>query len=625
MGISPKIREDIQSHLSLCMPPKDVSRFSNLNGAITAIKQDESCWQAPYSVAIHAFCLNQDDATLDDKSLLQDLIGYSMEPLEALLQCIGIPQDPEQSRVLFHTKLALGMLSIADGDVKRSQSLMHQVASTKLNNLFIHDTLMSYGGNLPNAEADTTQGKLLAAFAMLPILANKDWLELLYLMIEAASCQPGITPLQEMVSLLIDRWAAQCEEVDNSLEYESPDVDWIGVFTAAADVLALCEEIDSSASLPSDCEEASAQFLAWKLGQIVAKSCLHHRWSSDPFRVFKEFLDSPWVDWDYPDKHENFRRSLILALGLFSESKGTPHWPEAREIYVSMWKNSYAGTCHGLHPCEIGPDSDIYWAMRIGFADKMIEEKPSQSLITTKYELETPITDTADMRLQLMKSQQDSIRAILDRLPPTNREIRQGLEHQLRNTWKKLPSKVFSKLVKAEKFFRTEVDDDEAVVCYAKTVEAVFFEYFVQPLKSYLQERNRHGISLCFPPPRGREHKKLTTLSSSRPSLSEWGVILKMLLESKVLTDLGTKELRDFLREHFGMERLPDLRPLCDSIQKVQGYRGGSAHYREAESRYENELDELKEMRKLVLGIGQPSVIALIVQDFPKRSEEANR
>ncbi len=59
---------------------------------------------------------------------------------------------------------------------------------------------------------------------------------------------------------------------------------------------------------------------------------------------------------------------------------------------------------------------------------------------------------------------------------------------------------------------------------------------------------------------------------------------------------------------------MPDLCPLSRSLQMVQEYRSGSAHYQEAISRYEKEKWELEQMRNLVLGIGQDSVIAQISQ-----------
>ena len=80
-------------------------------------------------------------------------------------------------------------------------------------------------------------------------------------------------------------------------------------------------------------------------------------------------------------------------------------------------------------------------------------------------------------------------------------------------------------------------------------------------------------------------------------------------------------QLLEFMREHYGWQRLPDLRPFAQSLQAVQKYRGGSAHYQEAISRYDQETLELEEIRRLVLGIEQASVIAQIFKLFTPRQD----
>jgi len=66
------------------------------------------------------------------------------------------------------------------------------------------------------------------------------------------------------------------------------------------------------------------------------------------------------------------------------------------------------------------------------------------------------------------------------------------------------------------------------------------------------------------------------------------------------------------MRSHLGGSRLPDLRPLAQSLRLVQQYRSGSAHYQQATSRCEKKKWELEQMRALVLGIGKPSIIVQI-------------
>ena len=134
-----------------------------------------------------------------------------------------------------------------------------------------------------------------------------------------------------------------------------------------------------------------------------------------------------------------------------------------------------------------------------------------------------------------------------------------------------------------------------------------------------MQKRRWKQIAVCFPPPRGR--RTCNERALRKLSLPEWAENFAMISVSRVkgLEDLAMPQLLEFAKQHYGWQRLPDLRPLAQSLQTIQRYRGGSAHYREPTSRYEQETLDLEEMRRLVLGIEQASVITQIFRLFAPR------
>ncbi len=80
------------------------------------------------------------------------------------------------------------------------------------------------------------------------------------------------------------------------------------------------------------------------------------------------------------------------------------------------------------------------------------------------------------------------------------------------------------------------------------------------------------------------------------------------------LAGLGTVDLKQFMKGHFGELPLPSLRELSHSLRDFCQYRKDSAHAHIP--RYEEEIRELEQMRELVLGIKRASVITQIFQLF---------
>jgi len=266
---------------------------------------------------------------------------------------------------------------------------------------------------------------------------------------------------------------------------------------------------------------------------------------------------------------------------------------------------------------EVGTGTDLYWAMRIGFADQIlgtIEQtaaiSPQSEPILIMRDIETTKDIASTIALRQLKLQN-----ILDeRLPLGKREVRQQLQQRLFSMWSKLPAKVVDTLVKAEDYYRTGVNTDDAKVWFNKAIEASLNCCLVEPLASFVQKQDDKRIAVCYPPPRGVERK--TSFQLRKVPLWEWSNVFETLSMPvhQNLASVGAEDLKHFMKEYFGELPLRALKELSHSLQDFCQYRKDSAHSHP--SRYEEEIQELEQMRELVLGTKRSSVITQIFQLF---------
>jgi hypothetical protein len=180
--------------------------------------------------------------------------------------------------------------------------------------------------------------------------------------------------------------------------------------------------------------------------------------------------------------------------------------------------------------------------------------------------------------------------------------------------WEKLPAKVVDTMTRAENYYKTGVETDNAKVWFNRAVEASLNYCLVEPLVKFMQKRNYERIAVCFLPPRGVEHKTSHELHN-KMSLWDWSDVFGALSVpvNKDLASLGTQELKGIMKELFGELPLPALRELSRSLRDFCLRRdAGHDHV----PRHEEEIQELEQMRELVLGIKRPSLITQIFQLF---------
>ncbi len=376
MEISQEGKDAIRTTLRQFMSDDEAERFIDLEYTMDAIKQGRVCWQAPVSIGIHAAQLYLPDNGEGANAALSDLIGLSLEPLEALLQLLSAVPDEEtpmdeRARTLFHTHFSLGLLLLAKGEKQRAKAILHEVSGTKVS---IRGREFISGPDVIQCNTDIYQAKWHTAWNLLKESIRQkalDHEELLYALVEAAACAPPGAILTTVLSLtLLDKWTEKCNKPDTSQEDDYPDMGWLNLFTAASELFSFCSGADTAGDLPNKCEMYSPQYVAWEFGQIAGSFAVP--WSKNPLVIYDVFPDD-FRDDDFPSMWgpEPLFRALCPVQALLIEFAADRDWGKARQQYVEMWQICDRWNWAALS--EIGPESDLYWAIRIGFADKVKE------------------------------------------------------------------------------------------------------------------------------------------------------------------------------------------------------------------------------------------------------------
>jgi hypothetical protein len=612
METLPERPDPIKSFLSwLDMSDEDVARYSDLSYVLETIKKGELCWQAAASVGVHALVFGVLGETDNQKALAESLAGHALQQMEAVYEYL-IQQarqktlTDEQARMLFHVRVGLGFLLAARGEREAAKRFLHDMAATRLSR---HAGGYAYreGGDVVKYSEDMGRAKDLTAYVMCDVYAEtEDYEEALHLIAEAADTTGDRLELIPRAIDLLDRWAAKCPA---ALEptWDLPEF-MFDLLESAGRVLSVCQTADASGALPGDCEQGSAQFLAYKLGQLAA------RFATRDVYLWHAVLS----DFESPNA------VYLLVESLLSDCDPQRDWQRAREAYIKGWQLT---PCYqGIPAEEIGPHTDLYWAMRIGFADEML--KSTQALVPAESPPTFPdlasrmqaIQDTVTAtNLRLIKQQREDDRRRL----PTEEELCLFLKERLGTAWDNLPSDVTDALVSAEYGYRagwqSAIPTRAVLKGFHEAVEACFEWYFSRPFAAYLKERGLLHATVCWGVWRGQPERSPFEAGDPRClSLGRWAGAFKAVTNAGFSANENV-EVKAFLKHNWPDLGVDALRQLAASMRRVQDLRNRGEHPHSPPRPHHTERSETKEMRKLVLdpdGDGSSSIIARICRLF---------
>jgi hypothetical protein len=607
METLPEPQDPIKSFLSWFMSDEDVARYSDVECALETLKTDEVCWQAAVSIGMHAVVFGHFGETDKEKALVKNLAGYALEPMEALHQSLTQqarqqPLTDEQARMLFHLRFALGFLfQFGKGDPKRALGFLHEMAATQLSRF---GGGVGTGGDIVTYTDDMRRGKELAARLMSTLCAEMDnYTETLSVITRAADVTGDPLGLLGQVGDLLDRWAARCERIRQRENVDELDafVEWTVLLTQAGEVLSVCQHADTSGTLPGECRQDSAQFLAYKLGQLAA------RFASDNAHLWQDFMEES----DQPGGVD------FLVEALLCDLEARPDWHKLRDRYETGWRRTVVYDRASVE--EISPAIDLYWAMRIGFADKLLET--TQALVAAEPPAASPdrMQIIQDMLTGIGLRQLKQQREEDERLPPTEDAIEQCLRERLGDLWDNLPSDVADVLMHAEYSYEARMQSGtttrQVVMGFHDAVWACFQAYFLDRFIAFLEKEKWQSTRLSYRGWQDRwEEREFKPDNPTSLSIRGWASVLQVVADPE---HKGTENLqvKEFVKRSWPTLGRDVLKELAGSLHEVQDYRNPAVHRQWPPRSHHEERADLEAMRKLVLGT-EGGASSLIVQIY---------
>ena len=240
-------------------------------------------------------------------------------------------------------------------------------------------------------------------------------------------------------------------------------------------------------------------------------------------------------------------------------------------------------------PPHLNPQSNLYWAMRVGFADAHFDN-PAQQPVSPEdiaelmEDIRTITSSTAVRVLHTERNTEHLIDQVQDRLPPGDGFHYRLLEERLPDILTILPFQTVEYLVDAlrHKFAK---EWDECVLSLCKSVESMLYDVLCTRILEHPAYRE---LELVGP---GARNARRTYVPSdwNRIQISAWGAILR------TTTKQGRNaNLRVALCHTFPNADLDAMVKLNDEMTQIGKLRSSSSHHsqRSGEQRAKN-ADEL--------------------------------
>ena len=343
-----------------------------------------------------------------------------------------------------------------------------------------------------------------------------------------------------------------------------------------------------------ECPTATRQFWAWYYGNALGR-----------LMVARPSLRASLLDeieagaWD----------TCWHVAGVLFEA--APHsWDEYRERALKFYNASDIEyprqgprPWNAAQPPHLSAQSDLYWAMRVGFADantgNVEDRKSSLAGITDALErIETITSGTARHVLRAERGLDNLMDAVSERVMP-NHEYWYGLlQEELPDLVNSLPRPTVEHLIDASRH-RYAREWDYCKVSLCKSVESLFVRILVPRIQA-LPESSNLTIAL----PRGKQPpRKRSSKEWDRIPMSGWVQILRTATEGD-----DNAPLRDFLPRAFPNIDLDATINLHVSLEDIAQLRGGAAH--DSIITDDRKIRDAAELWDLVMGAASGGFVA---------------
>ena len=343
------------------------------------------------------------------------------------------------------------------------------------------------------------------------------------------------------------------------------------------------------------CPTATRQFWAWYYGNALGR-----------LMVTRPSLRASLLDEIEAGAWDN---CWHVAGVLFEAS---PHsWDEYRERALKFYNASDIEyprqgprPWNAAQPPHLSAQSDLYWAMRIGFADAHTgnaeDRKSSLAGITEALErIETITSGTARHVSRAERGLYNLMEAVNNRVMPNHEYwyglLQEALPDDLASS---LPQPTVEHLIDAFRH-RYAKAWDYCKVSLCKSVESLFVRILVPGIQA-LPESSNLTIDL----PRGkRAHRKLSSEEWDKIPMSRWVQILRTATEGDI-----NAPLRTFLSHAFPDIDLDSAVNLHVSLENIAQLRGGAAH--DSIITDDRKIRDVEELWDLVMGAASGGFVA---------------
>lgn len=595
-------QETLKYFLFKVMSEEDATRFMSLKEVLAACEEENPKWQAVYALSVHLHAIGRFRQTAEFSNYLTQ---QKFTEIHHGLYSEALSRSTDRylgKEPWMHWLWELLITQLAYSEYK-STDVMEMFAS-----VLSHDV---------NAQGRpfVAYGKLMAGNTLMPLyLVEANYKAAVEAMTKVAECLPTEDVFTQL-DQLVDHWVFQCENIpvqEYSIEQDKmnghcPEVEGrlVDLLDSVASAVGTChnslgDEEVSQLLLATDlglgkAGKTSSEYWAWKFGHVLGR--LSHR-----DRIVHQNLLALCC-WGDIGNNAPAIASLLLSREVSTD------WQQAHEYMrgMAMFRSSAE---HGTNVdlSNVSPTSRLYWAMRIGFADAMLEKTVAvvlQAPLTVKdLQIGTTLTYADLTQLEIL----NQIKKKLDRLPPSLEEIETYLLETLDDTFDGLPLQVRDHLKQAELDFRNGTRQSNAKVEFVKTVEAALDCLFVSPIRSYYKQSKLEWPFTELLP------------NGTKPEygIRKWGEHFCKLAQpiSQQLGNINQPGITRFLKENYPDLNYCELEGLGKSLQDVQKLRGSSGHY-QSQFPLNKEIAQLKELRNMVLGLnGGPSIIKQMVELF---------
>ena len=343
-----------------------------------------------------------------------------------------------------------------------------------------------------------------------------------------------------------------------------------------------------------ECPTATRQFWAWYYGNALGR-----------LLVARPSLRASLLDEVEAGEWDN---RWHVAGVLFETAPNS--WDEYRTRALKFYNSSDIEyprqgprPWNAAQPPHLSAQSDLYWAMRIGFADAHAvnaeDRKGSLDGITDALErIETITSGTARHVLRAERNIDNLTDAVNDRVMP-NHEYWYGLlQEELPDVISRLPRPTVEHLIDAYRH-RSAKEWDYCKVSLCKSVESLFVRTLVPGIQALPESCN-----LTIALPRGkRAPRKRSSEEWRNISMSGWAQVLRTATEGGI-----NAPLRASLPRAFPDMDLDSAINLHAALENIAHLRGGAAH--DSDTADGRKVRDAEELWDLVMGTGGGGFLA---------------